>query len=236
MDRKDFSDRDSDAPGFTRHWQDSRSKGILLPHAVVASLEVEATARAAELKAVTASAITTATAKTIAPLPVLGGKDLPRIRIGTERDLADATAYAKELLENTVPPVLLSAQFSQDLLVAVLITTACQHPDHGMDDVLYYLVDPLWDCSRQIINHLQGTGLRLSPFAKVWFARFSIRTDALRNNDHALAAVLQAANRHWSAALTQPKMPECDRASPRSPSRTIQVFGPAALEQGAATV
>lgn len=225
MVRRDFKDMDDEAPGFSRYWQDTRSKGILLPIAVAAAIEVAAEAAAAEKKA--------CTAKVISIPPVLGGKPLPKIRIGTANDIADAMAFAKKLLKNALPPGLLSAQFSQDLLVAVLMMTTYRHPECGLSDVLYYLIDPLWDSPRQLINELKDAGKAFSPAAAVWFSGFNAQLDSLAKNDRAITDLLQGANRHWSTALNQPKKPTRDL---EKPSRTIQVFCPAALEQAAVTI
>lgn len=225
MVKRDFKDMDDEAPGFSRYWQDSRSNGILLPIAVAAAIEVAAEAAAAEKKAFAAKGT---------PIPpVLGGKPLPKIRIGTDNDIADAIAFAKKLLKNAVPPALLSAQLSQDLLVAVLMLTTYRHPECGMSDVLYYLIDPLWDSPRQLINELKNAGKAVSPAAAVWFAGFDVQLDSLGKNDRAITDLLQAANRHWSTALNQPKKPTRDL---EKPSRTIQVFCPAALEKAVVTI
>ena len=226
MVRRDFKDVDDEAPGFSRYWPDTRSNGILVPIAVAAAIEVAADAAAAEQKKAS-------TAKVIPTLPVLGGKPLPKIRIGTDNDIADAIAYSKKLLQNVVPPALLSAQFSQDLLVAVLMVTTYRHPECGMSDVLYYLIDPLWDSPRQLICELKNEGKALSPAAAAWFAGFGLRLDSLGKNDRAITDLLQAANRHWSTALNKPKRQARDL---EKPSRSIQVFCPAALEKAVATI
>ena len=225
MVRRDFNDVDNEAPGFTRYWQDTRSKGILLPTAVAAAIDVAAEAAAAEKKAITAKVIPT--------LPVLGGKPLPKIRTGTAHDLADAMAFAKKLLKKSSPPVLLSAQLSQDLLVAVLLLTTYKRPECGMADVLHYPIDPLWDSPLQVIGDLKNADPALSPPAAVWFTGFGVQLDALGRNHRAITDFLQAAHRHWSSALTQPNKPSRDL---EKPSRALEVFGPAALEQAAATI
>lgn len=225
MVRRDSKDMDDEAPGFSRYWQDTRSKGILLPIAVAAAIEVAAEAAAAEKKACTAQVISIA--------PALGGKALPKIRIGTDNDIADAIAFSKKLLKNAVPPALLTVQFSQDLLVAVLMLTTYRHPECGMSDVLYYLIDPLWDSPRQLISELKNAGNTFSPAAAAWFVGFGLRLDLLGKHDRAITDLLQAANRHWSTALNKPKRQARDLAKP---SRIIQVFCPAALEKAVATI
>jgi ATP-dependent Lon protease len=78
--------------------------------------------------------------------------DLSCIRIGTDDDLADAMALASRLLSDA--PVNLdfvTRQFSSDLLVAVLMSTAYGTRDKTLAEVLLYLVDPSWDSPRQIL-------------------------------------------------------------------------------------
>lgn len=64
---------------------------------------------------------------------------LPEIRTP-----ADASTFAKNLLADVTPPVLLSADFSQNLLAAVIMQIAEEGQGEGMGAVLYYLTDPLW--------------------------------------------------------------------------------------------
>lgn len=173
------------------------------------------------------------TAKFTPTLAALGGKPLPKIRIGTDNDIADAIAFAKKLLKNAVPPALLSAQLSQDLLVAVLIMTTYRHPEHGMADVLYFLIDPLWDSPGQLFNELKNAGKAVSPSAAVWFAGVDVQLDSLGKNGRAATDLLKAANRHWSTALNKPKRQA--RALEKL-SRTIQVFYPEALEKAVVTI
>lgn len=217
---RDFKDMDSEAPGFARYWQDTSSKGILLPVAVAAAV-------AAEKIAITAKAKPT--------LPVLGGKPLPKIRINTDQDIADAIAYSKEFLKDAVPPALLSAQVSQDLLVAVLVTTVYKHPEHGMLDVLYYLIDSLWDSTGQLFNELKNTAkeLAISRPAAAWFAGFSRQFDSLCENERTATDLLKAANLHWSKALNKPKLQPVEAVKP---NRTIQVFCPEALEKAVVAI
>ena len=229
MVKRNFKDFEGEVPGFVRYGKDPYSRGILLPNAVAAEIEVAEYATEAETKALIAKA------KAPTPLPVLGGKPLPKIRIGTDHDLADATTFAQKLLKKAAPPILLSAQFSQDVLVAVLLLTAYKRPECGMDDVLHYPVDPAWDLPLQIVNDLKRADPDLSPKAKVWFNGFGVRLDALGRNGHTLADIFQAVHRHWSGALTKPKRP-ARSPKPLAPIRAVEIFAPAAIEHAAAAV
>jgi len=78
--------------------------------------------------------------------------DLSCIRIGTEDDLADAVALASRLLNKTSPDLdFVTRQFSSDLLVAVLLTTAYGTRDKTLAEVLFFLVDPTWASAMQIL-------------------------------------------------------------------------------------
>jgi ATP-dependent Lon protease len=78
--------------------------------------------------------------------------DLSCIRIHTDHDLADAMALASRLLDDTsVNLDFVTRQFSYDLLVAVLLSTAYGTRDKTLDEVLFFLVDPAWENARQIL-------------------------------------------------------------------------------------
>lgn len=223
MVRRDSKELD-EAPGFARYWQDTSSIGILLPIAVLeAAVAQRKTAVTASQKKLT--------------FPVLGGKPLPKIRINTEQDIADATAFAKKFLKNAVPPALLSAQVSEDLLVAVLLVTAYQHPEHGMLDVLHYLVDPLWDSSRQVLSELRNTAKSsaCSGPAALWLAGFFNQVDSISDTERAATDLLKAANLHWSKALNKPKRQPVPIEAAK-PNRTLQVFSPEALDKAVVAI
>ncbi len=84
--------------------------------------------------------------------------DLSCIRVGTDNDLADAIALAGRLLDGTSPNLdFVTRQFSFDLLVAVLLSTAYDKTrSKTLKDVLYFLVDPLWDSPRQLLTSFAG--------------------------------------------------------------------------------
>ena len=218
-------------PGFGEHWQED--KPILLPVAVIAKLKADAAEAALAKKAVPA--------KKPSPVPVLGGKPLPKIRIGTEHDLSDAIAFAKKFLKDVPPPVLIPEQVSQDLLVAVVLALTYEHPDsaqHGMFDVLHYVVDPTWDSPMQVINYLDhvADGAAFSQPATSWFTRFYANFLALCKSESKGRALFKSANEHWTKALNKPKRKAAQAVSSVTPKPAIQVFCPEALEKAVATV
>ena len=231
MVNRNFSE--DDVTGFS-YYRGSRSQGILLPIPVAEALKADAAAMA-DFKAEEKKVFTTKTETS--RVPVRGGKPLPKIRINTNRDIGDAMAYARKRLAGVVPPALLPAQFSQDLLVAVLMTTAYGQPTRGMSDVLYYLVDPGWDCAKQVLTELKNSGKAFSQqSAATWFEKFdSNQIDPLlQGEDRTAADLLKAANLHWTKALDQPKRQTrktVEAVEVEKPNHTIQVFCPQALEQ-----
>ena len=141
---------EDEVAGFSRYWKDKESKGILLPIAVSQVIQAEGDAAAAQ--AAIEKARLAQAEKTTTKRIRLGGMTLPKIRVHTNWDIADAVSFAQELLDDVEPPTLLPAQFSQDLLAAVLMEIAYEAAGDGMDDVLYYLDDPLWDSSKQMLG------------------------------------------------------------------------------------
>lgn len=233
MVRKNFNDPD-EVSGYKRYWQDPKSEGIFLPVAIAA--DIAHTEAAKRVAAIDKEALTTSTRA------VRGGKPLPNIRINTDMDIGDTTKFAKRLLADVVPPLLLSAQLSEDLLVAVLMVTAYRHPNHGMSDVLYHVVDPLWDSPKQLLSEFKNErkGIFAQKLAAAWFEKFDKKIDTLWRSSHgALTALFQAANLHWSNALNAPKTktkPTQQTVGSGTPNSTIQVFDPQALEQAVVTI
>jgi hypothetical protein len=92
------------------------------------------------------------------------------IRTGTDHDLADAMALAACLLDETSANMdFVSRQFSFDLLVAVLMSTAYGTRDKTLAEVLLYLVDPTWDSPRQILlSFSQEREAWKQPSASKW--------------------------------------------------------------------
>ena len=148
MVRKNFNEIE-EISGYKHYWQDAQCKGILVPIGIAADLALaQAAASRPELeKGIPAK---------IEPIPVLGGKPLPKISINTNDDIADAISFTNSLLAHVVPPALLSAKLSEDLLVSILMFTVYCDPERGMSDVLHHVIDPLWDHPMQIVNELKS--------------------------------------------------------------------------------
>ena len=117
--------------------------------------------------------------------------DLSRIRIGTEDDLADAMALASFLLDKTSPDLdFVTRQFSLDLLVAVLLTTAYGTRDKTLAEVLFFLVDPTWDDGRQILRFFSHeTQAFQQKHAALWRKGLSRKMASVTDDDAAQAMV-----------------------------------------------
>ena len=232
---------EDEVAGFSRYWKDKESKGILLPTAVSQVIQAEADAAAAQ------AAIEKARPAQAEKTPMnrirLGGRPLPKIRVHTNQDITDAVSFARELLTDVVPPTLLPAQFSQDLLAAVLMTTAYEAPEDGMDDVLHYLDDPLWCSTKQMLVSFGNSKFFGQKAAAAWMDRFQrehiqVLWDA---PEQGLKELIQAAKLHWSKALGKPQQEIADDNQPIAAevhqlTRTIQVFYPEALDKAAAAI
>lgn len=125
------------------------------------------------------------------------------IRLGTDDDLADASALALRLLGAApcgLDPV--AGEFSQDLLVAVCLSIAYDPRQSGtLAEVLRYLVDPAWDGARQILLSffLPGPAFKQAK-AALWLEDFREKTQDL-TEDRA-ASRLQRCHLQWGKAFS----------------------------------
>ena len=233
---------DDEETGFSRYGQDRHSKGILLPTPIAKAIEAEAAeflAAAAREAAAEKSALQAAAAKAaVSKGATAKGLPLPSIRIHTPHDLADALSFARGFLANVTPPGVLSAQLSEDFLVAVLLVSAYQYPDYAMPDVLQYLIDPLWDTPKQIFAEIKNTGSACAQTdAAAWFEKFNEQIEEFwRQDNGTLTQLLKTVHLHWSNAIDKPLQPVVDEAGAVAEARdTIQVFSAQALEKAIVT-
>lgn len=231
---------EDEVAGFSRYWQDKESKGILLPASAARAIQAEAAAmaaQAAEQKASPPPDLAPAKTETSTPKQVgRGGRPLPKIRVHTNHDMEDAVSFARELLANVVPPVLLPAPLSQDLLAATVLVTAYEAPGDGINAVLHYLGDPLWDSPKQILASFTYPKFFGQPAAAAWQKEFSKEINALWDeSDQSVRDLLDAAKRHWSTALEKPQKTVAEPVTTevQKPARTIQVFRPDAMDKAA---
>jgi ATP-dependent Lon protease len=151
--------------------------------------------------------------------------DLSCIRIGTEDDLADAMALASRLLDDTSASLdFVTRQFSLDLLVAVLLTTAYGKRDKTLAEVLFFLVDPAWDCAKQILlSFPHDREAFQQKNAALW--RNGLAWKIMRVADDAAQVMVNRCYLHWKNAFAMAGGVEV-RAKP--PSR-IAVFNQQAV-------
>lgn len=163
-----------------------------------------------------------------------GGEPLPKIPLNSDETMRAAVVFAETFLAGVPPPGLLSMKFSANLLAGVLVECAHSDPRKGWDDVLYYLVDPLWDCERQIFASFYRPPVMKQPSAERWLEQFMVDLDRLPTRGEGLS---KAAHKHWTLALAQQKksgksrevVPE-QKQEPDPASHTVVVFDPQELE------
>ena len=256
MVRRDSRDMD-EAPGFARYWQDADSKGILLPIAVAAAIQV-ATEAAAKAAAAEKKAFQDAyTSEKPKPTPVVpcdpNVQPLPDIAKDTNDDIKKAAAFAFEFLHATPPPELLDSSLSQQFLTAVVMVTIYNSREarKGLPSVLSYLTDPAWDSAGQVINSLRlGIGGEVDackqPAAKKWFKRFGGRLDKWfdKRDEKYTQQQLRLIDSHWgnaaeaNKAATKAKRDEILEAAAAylqakavKPTNEVVIFDPAQLTE-----
>ena len=149
--------------------------------------------------------------------------NLDSVRIGTPNDLADVQNLAKSWLALATPiPASLSIQFSNDLLVAVTLETIYSKKDSSLQDILDFLVDPGWDCARQVLFSLRSSnnGFQQKD-AHAWRLGFIKKIEHLPE-DRA-GALLKVCHQHWSLPL----MRSVDNVrKPKKSKGSVTVFKP----------
>lgn len=192
--------------------------GILVPRAIV--LEMQAAIMAEKAAQKTSE--------------FLGGKPLPKLPLNSDQSMVAALAFAKKFLAGVPPPPLLTAKFSADLLAGVLVECAHSDPRKGWDDVLNYLIDPLWDCAIQMLLSFQDLPVIKYPSAARWLKQFMLDVKGIPSDGGGLP---KAAHKHWKMALEKRKKSGKRKASaceqepaPKPVSPSVVVFDPEELE------
>lgn len=119
--------------------------------------------------------------------------DLACIRTGTDHDLADAMALASRLLDKTSDGLdFATRQFSFDLLVAVLMSTAYGTRDKTLDEVLFFLSDPAWASPQQLLwsfgNEIEAWK---QPRAAKWCGELAKTLGRIDASDEVVAAQIK---------------------------------------------
>ena len=149
--------------------------------------------------------------------------DLSCIRTGTDHDLADATALASRLLDDTSANLdFVTRQFSTDLLVAVLLSVVYGPMTKTIDEVLFFLNDPLWENAHQMLcTILNDEDAFKQKKAAHWHKRFIRFTPDLAT----AAAMVPRCHAHWQTAFTAAGLLTIEP----KPHGSIAVFDPQAV-------
>lgn len=151
--------------------------------------------------------------------------DLASIRVDTEHDLADAKKLAANwLAQATAGLDIFSAQFSNDLLVAIALHLAYQQKGGNLLDALDYLLDPGWQFAKQVIlafQHLEG--FRQAGAAQ-WLKGFIKRNAEL--DEHRAETLLKHCHRQWTSVGQAVSKGVTKKARTRG---TVAVFAQEAL-------
>lgn len=146
--------------------------------------------------------------------------DLASIRVGTEHDLADATALALRLLDKASSNLdLVSRQFSHDLLVAVSLYIAYTEKDGTFNDVLHFLVDPAWESAQQMFLYFQHADQAFQlKDAALWRKGFLKKVLPL-TDENVAESLRQRCHLHWKRAFNG-----LGGVAKRKPRASIPVF------------
>lgn len=155
--------------------------------------------------------------------------DLSCIRVATEHDLGDAHALATHLL---VPNEMdfVTRQFSFDLLVAVLLTTAYGKEEKTLDQVLFFLADPRWDSAKQILNGVanEAKGIK-QPGSADWCKSTSEKLLRTAGDHDTAEGLIKRCHAHWQIAFAQAG---AIKTAPMPPS-AIEIFDLEAVSKAA---
>lgn len=151
---------------------------------------------------------------------------LSRIRRGTEFDFYDATTLAgKFLSQSQVKLDGKTATFSRNIFTAIALTISYLREKGSYEDVVAYLVDPVWDSPKQLLSSFQhDTDSFKQKEANVWIQHFLTQ---IRHLSFGQSAVLvERCHSHWLSALNPTGNTTKRSMMPRS---SILVFEPDAI-------
>jgi len=151
---------------------------------------------------------------------------LSGIRLGTEHDLADATALASRMLAKAQAGMdNATFEFSKDLFAAVALHTAYSKENGTFKDMLDHLVDPSWDCALQMLIFFQhcNKSFQQKP-AALWLKGFMKKIEHL--SEARAAYLTKRCHAQWQTAFSQTEKTAKRKAKPRS---SLQVFNPESI-------
>lgn len=148
-------------------------------------------------------------------------KNLASIRIGTNHDLADASALATQLLNKSKRGMdSVTFELSKDMFVAVALHLSYNQKNVSFKDMLEYLTDPRWDSAKQMLSCLCNCSKSfLQQDAALWHKGFNVKTEHLSNDR--ISGLAKYFHVQWQKAFELAKPVSKKKARPRS---SIQVF------------
>ena len=216
----------SDPTGYTVTHIGTR---LLLPHAVAKAVEAE---RAIANEATT---VVKTEAQSVARISIKstptnfnasGVKNALGIRVGSNDDLADATALAERILKKAnhqLDPA--TAAFSKHLFIATAMYVSYSEKTQSLQVMLDFLIDPTWDSELQMLQCLRNAMKAFQQKAAyLWFGTFvkSIKPISSERAER----LIRRCHAHWSTAINT----RIEKVKPKS-ARAIQVFVPKATDK-----
>lgn len=150
-------------------------------------------------------------------------RELASIRMGTEYDLADASALALQILANTKTTLdYPTFEFSKDLFTAVALYVVYNEENSTFTDMLDYLIDPAWDSEKQMLvffRHCEKAFKQKE--AALWISGFVKKTTRL--SEAQAASLAKRCHIQWHAAFN---LAEKITSKKMKPKASLQVFRP----------
>lgn len=152
--------------------------------------------------------------------------ELSDIRLGTEHDLADATALASRMLAKAQAGMdNATFELSKDLFAAVALYIAYSKENGTFKDMLDFLVDPSWDCALQMFSFFGHCDKAFQQKdAALWLEGFMKKTERLTEGRAAYLA--KRCRVQWKTAFARTEKTAQRKAKPRS---SLQVFNPESI-------
>lgn len=204
---------------------------LWLPFAIAKAFDTERAiadeaATVAKTEAQRAKAYTSAKPASQLPPDVNGSQNTLGIRIGTNDDLADATALAERILKKAkkhLDPA--TAEFSKNLFIATAMYVAHTENVCTLKVVLDFLVDPAWNSKLQMLQCLRDARTSFQQKASYfWFGAFVKKIEDL--SDERAERLVKRCHAHWQTAINASLVKVKTKSQPN-----VQVFDPEATNK-----
>lgn len=223
--------RNNNMPGLSGYTVTHSGTRLWLPLAIAKAVEIERAIvdeAAIVAKAEAQRAKASASAKPTSPQPpdVNGSPNELSIRVGTNNDLADATALAERILKKAkkhLDPA--TAEFSKNLFIATAMYVAHTENIRTLKVVLDFLVDPAWDSELQMLQCLRDARTSFQQKASYfWFGAFVKKVEDL--SDERAERLVKRCHAHWQTAINASQVKVKTKSQPN-----VQVFDPEATDK-----